>query len=273
MMNRLALILSYLLLVGLVSGQSSVRVAVAQIFCLDGDREGNFRRIENALEEAAQQGAAIVCFPEMSLLGWVNPDAHQLSFPIPGSDSDRLSELARQYQVYVCIGLGEKENENLYDAAILISDEGKILAKHRKNNILSELMDPPYTPGNGITVVDTKFGRIGLLICADTFLEDNLIAERRQHPDLVLIPYGWAAKEKEWPQHGEELHKTIRNAASKIACPIVGTDLVGTISHGPWTGQVYGGQSAVIDQNGLMLGSCRDRDRHVLVVDIELNRH
>ena len=119
--------------------------------------------------------------------------------------------------------------------SILISDEGKILANTgRTTSWVSD--GSSLHPGNGITVVDTKFGRIGLLICADTFLEDNLIAVRRQHPDLVLIPYGWAAKEKEWPQHGEELHKTIRNAASKIACPIVGTDLVGTISMVP--GQV-----------------------------------
>ena len=265
--------LSFILIFGnLNSGmaQTTLRVAIGQIFCLDGDREGNFHRIEQATREAADQHADLICFPEMALLGWVNPDAHQRSYSIPGKDSERLAALAKKYQIFICVGLGEKVRDKLYDAAILISDEGKILAKHRKNNILSELMDPPYAPGEGVTAVETRFGKIGLLICADSFLDENLVAMRDEQPVIVLIPYGWAAEEDAWPEHGKELHKTIQNAAARIGCPVVGTDLIGAISHGPWFGQVYGGQSAVIDQDGNKLASAADRDREILIVDIPL---
>lgn len=55
----------------------TVRVAICQICCLDGDRSGNIVRIENAVTEAKKAYSDIACFPETSLLGWVNPDAHQ----------------------------------------------------------------------------------------------------------------------------------------------------------------------------------------------------
>ncbi len=153
---------------------NTVRVAMCQIFCLDGDRSGNFARIETALNEAKEAEADIACFPETALLGWVNPEAHERSHPIPGKDSDQLCGLAAKYKVHLCIGLAEKEKDRLYDSVILIDDTGKILLKHRKKNILTKLMTPPYTPGKDISVTDTKFGRIGLLICADTFKTEIL---------------------------------------------------------------------------------------------------
>ena len=49
--------------------QRTVRVAACQILCIDSDREGNFRRIEYALEEARAAHADIAAFPESSILG------------------------------------------------------------------------------------------------------------------------------------------------------------------------------------------------------------
>jgi len=154
----------------------STKVGMCQIFSLDGDRSGNFIRIENAVGEVKDAGADIACFPETTLLGWVNPDAHKRACSIPGEDSDRLCKLAGDYNLCLCIGLAEKEGRRLYDSAVLIDNNGNILLKHRKINLLTELMSPPYTPGESIDVVDTKFGKIGLLICADT--HDNKILKR-----------------------------------------------------------------------------------------------
>ncbi|MBI1387650.1 MAG: serine hydrolase [bacterium] len=252
----------------MTSKPSSVNVAMAQIVCLDGDREGNFARIEHAIHEASQAGAQIVCFPETALLGWVNPDAHDRADPIPGPSSDRLCDLAKRYSVYLCVGLAEKDGDALYDSAILIDDRGRILSKHRKMNILNELMKPSYVPGREIVAVDTPLGRIGMLICADTFVDGNLARMAAQKPDLVLVPYGWAAPEEKWPGHGKELEKTVVNAAKRIGAPVVGTDVVGAISHGPWTGWVYGGQSIAASRDGKVLGVAADRDRDVKIITI-----
>jgi predicted amidohydrolase len=247
----------------------TTRIAMCQIVALDGDKEGNFFRIEHALREAQAQKADIACFPETTLLGWVNPDAHKQAQPIPGKDSDRLCALAKKYDMYISVGLAEKENDTLYDSMVLIDNQGTILLKHRKINILTELMTPPYTPGESVSAVDTAYGRIGLLICADTFLDGCLSQMKAQEPDLLLAPYGWAAAEGSWPGHGKQLENTVRNAAQVIGCPLVGTDLVGSITHGPWAGMVYGGQSVASDAHGKILGRCADRDRDIQIVSIE----
>jgi predicted amidohydrolase len=243
---------------------------MCQIFLLDGDRSGNFVRIENAIGEAKDAGAEIICFPETVVLGWVNCDAHERAFPIPGKDSERLCDLALEYKSYLCVGLAEKDGKNLHDSVVLIDDKGQILLKHRKINLLTELMTPPYAAGKEINVVDTKFGRIGLLVCADTHKDEILERMAELKPDLVLVPYGYAAEEEEWPGHGRELAKVVTNAARKVGAPVVGANPVGQITKGPWKGRTYGGQSVAADKNGKTIAKAADRDRDIRVLCVEV---
>jgi predicted amidohydrolase len=250
----------------------AAKSAICQMFCLDGDRRGNFIRIENAVCEAKDSGANIACFPETAILGWVNPDAHKRARPIPGEDSDQFCKLAKDYNIYLCIGLAEKESRRLYDSAVLIDNKGNILLKHRKINLLTELMSPPYTPGKNIDVVETKFGKIGLLICADT--HDSKILKRMAalKPDILLVPYGYAAAEDEWPGHGKELQKVVTNTAKKTGAFVIGTNLVGEITHGPWRGRIYGGQSVAADRTGRITIVAKDRDRDINIININIGQ-
>ena len=245
---------------------SKIRVAMCQIVCLDGDRRGNFARTENAIREAKEAGADLACLPETAIYGWVNPDAHTRACPIPGEDSQRLCELARRYEVFLCAGLAEKDGERLYDSALLIDDAGRILLKQRKIILLEWLMTPPYSPGQEVKVVQTRLGRIGILICADTHGQWILKRMAELQPDLELVPYGYAAQEDAWPDHGRELERVVRNAAITIGAPVVGTNLVGQITHGPWTGRTYGGHSAAADRTGELSAVARDFDRDVRIV-------
>ena len=248
----------------------NMKIAMCQIFTLDGDRRGNFVRIENAVREAKDAGADLACLPEMAILGWVNPDAHKRACPIPGPDSDQLCKLAADCHIHLCVGLAEKVGGCLYDSALLIDSEGRIVLKHRKMNLLTELMTPPYTPGQDMNAVETEFGKIGLLICADT--HDNHILERMAalKPDLLLVPYGYAAPENEWPRHGKVLENVVRNAARQTGACVIGTNLVGQITHGPWKGRVYGGHSVAADKTGRIIAVPSDRDRNISFIDIEV---
>jgi predicted amidohydrolase len=255
---------------------NKARVAVCQILCIDGDAEGNYRRVEYAVEEAARQRAVLACFPESAILGWINPDAHNLADPIPGAITGRLAALARRYKLMICIGMDEKDGDKLFDSAVLIGAHGELLLKHRKINNLSheKLMEPSYTDGKpeDIQVVETPIGRIGILICADTFVENYVRGIGEKKPDLLLAPYGWAEDIKAWPEHGQKLERTVSRAATWAGCPVVGTDCVGMITHGPWKGRTYGGQSVVADRDGKILGVLRDRDVEVRVFEIDPGR-
>jgi N-carbamoylputrescine amidase len=254
---------------------AQARIAVCQILVIDGDREGNFRRIEYALETARASHVNIAAFPESSILGWENPDAHTLAAPIPGADSDRIAALAHKYGLMIAIGLDEKDGDRLYDSAILVDKTGNLLWKYRKLNVLPELMNPPYSTGNpdGIGVVNTEFGRIGVMICADTFVEAYAQQMANLKPDLVLVPYGWAAPIDKWPAHEKDLERLVASRAKLWKCPAVGTDLVGEMTHGPWKGQTYGGASVVADASGAVLEVLRDRDTDVRVVELPLDQH
>jgi predicted amidohydrolase len=216
---------------------------MCQIFALDGDRRGNFVRIENAISEAKDGGADVACFPEAVILGWVNSDAHKRAHSIPGPDSDHLCRLAGDHDIHLCVGLAEKEGGSLYDSAVLIDNSGQILLKHRKINLLAELMSPPYTPGEGIDAVETGLGKIGLLICADTHEAEILERMAALKPDLLL-----------------------KNTAQRTGAFTVGTNLVGEITKGPWKGRVYGGQSVAVDKTGRTIAKARDRDRDINIV-------
>ena len=251
---------------------TKVKIAVCQILVIDGDREGNFRRIEYALERARAGQADVATFPESCVLGWENPDAHTLATPIPGADSDRIAALAHKYGLMIVIGLDEKVADRLYDSAILVDKNGKILWKHRKLNVLPELMDPPYSTGDaeGIGAVDTEFGRVGLMICADTFIDAYAQRMADLKPNLVLVPFGWAEQMEKWPAHEEALQRLVAGRAKMWKSPTIGTDLVGVISHGPWRGRTYGGASVVTDASGTVLEVLRDRDTDLRVVELPI---
>jgi predicted amidohydrolase len=108
------------------------------------------------------------------------------------------------------------------------------------------------------------------MICADSFQDDLLNDMAAQKPDLLLVPYGWAAPENKWPAHGKELQKVVQNAAKIVNCPVIGTDLIGQIAHGPWTGQIYGGQSVAANAKGDIIALGKDRERDIIVFEIKI---
>ncbi|MFM9951422.1 MAG: carbon-nitrogen hydrolase family protein [Saprospiraceae bacterium] len=243
-----------------------LKIAVAQIFCIDDDRAGNLQRIENAINAVKGNQVDLIVFPESVILGWINPNAHSQACPIPGEDSDHLCALAKKHNLYIGIGLDEKDTNQLYDSALLIDNHGSILLKHRKINVLPSLMSPPYSIGNTVNIVDTPFGKIGILICADSFQEDILSLLSAKQPDLVLIPYGWAAEESEWPDHGKNLIKVVQNASLKLSCTVIGANSIGQITHGTWQGKIYGGQSVACNQYGEILGIGKDRVEDIITI-------
>ncbi len=135
-------------------------------------------------------------------------------------------------------------------------------------------MTPPYAQGRpeDIGVVDTEFGRIAVLICADTFSDAFVEKMKTLKPDLMLVPYGWAAPNDQWPQHSKLLEDLVKKRAAQVGCPMAGVDLVGEMTHGPWTGQTYGGSSFVADGDGRILLTLRDRDSDMKLIEVAVGR-
>ncbi|MFC1562935.1 carbon-nitrogen hydrolase family protein [candidate division KSB1 bacterium] len=250
-----------------------VKVAICQMKCIDSDVNGNLSRIELQVKEASEKGAKAAFFPETAVIGWANPDAYELAEQMPGKFTKIIGNMAKKYNIIIGIGLCEKEGEKIYDSAVLIDSSGEILLKHRKINILSHLMKKPYIPGKkeDITAVDTPIGRIGMMVCADCFIDEHLKIMKDKNPEFVYIPYGWAYPKEGWPEHGFVLIKTVQKASLKIEAPVVGPNLVGEITNGPWKGRSYEGLSTSADKNGIMLVQGRYNKEDVIVFDLPVN--
>ena len=89
-------------------------------------------------------------------------------------------------------------------------------------------------------------------------------------PDLLLVPYGYAATYDEWPGHGKVLENVVRNTARRTGACVIGTNLVGQISNGPWKGRVYGGHSVAVDKTGRIISTAKDRDRDIHIVTMDV---
>lgn len=112
---------------------------------------------------------------------------------IPGNFSDELCSLAKEYGSYICSGVVERDRDNIYNTALLISPDGKIIHKHRKVSLASSDIDGGFCAGEEIAIVETEFGKIGILICLDSSDKNNIHAMSALNPDLILVPaYGLA---------------------------------------------------------------------------------
>ena len=84
--------------------------------------------------------------------------------------------------------LGERENQAVYNTAVLIGREGELKGKYRKVQVPDGELDQGCTPGNSWPVFDTDFGRIGMLICWDSWFVDPARALALKGAEIILMP-------------------------------------------------------------------------------------
>lgn len=162
-----------------------VRVAAAHVAPVYLDRSRTIDKACALIREAAAHGAALVAFPESFVPGfpmWAALAApianHQWfarfvaeSMRLPGPELERLATVARECGVFVSIGISEAAEASvgsIWNTNLLIGDDGRLLNHHRKlvPTFYEKLI---WTPGDGagLRVVDTRIGKLGMLICGE----------------------------------------------------------------------------------------------------------
>ncbi len=257
----LRLILTFFLISGFVmdvNGQmnkKNFKLAIVQMQVDGGERDKNLERAGDRILEAVEHGAQFILLPEAMDLGWTDPSALKLAQNVPGGDTFRfLSVTARLNNVYLCSGLTEKAGNQVYNTAVIINPEGEIILKHRKINEL-DIGHPYYDLGDRLNVVDTEFGRLGLIICADATARDHVLTRSLAYmgADVILSPSSWAMP----PDHDnnkEPYGDTWRNAyvpvAKEFRVWIASASNVGWMTDGPWKGWKGIGCSMVVNPEG-----------------------
>ena len=125
------------------------------------------------LSQAGQAGCDMVCYPEdlqgVAHYGYYLDDPELFSGfvePIPGPITERIAAVARQHRMNIVFGLFERDVEAIYNAAVLIGQDGRLIGKYRKVH-LPAVEAWTETHGTSFPVFETDCGTVGMLICYD----------------------------------------------------------------------------------------------------------
>jgi NAD+ synthase (glutamine-hydrolysing) len=146
-------------------------LALAQINTRLGDLAGNLEKHLDLIAQARQSGADLILFPELSLTGYALQDLAPSVAIHPAQNDPVFRELCQASRgIDLVAGFVEADRRNrFYIAAAYLSD-GQIQHVHRKVYLPTYgLFDEGrfFAWGDSIRAFDTRFGRVGLLICED----------------------------------------------------------------------------------------------------------
>jgi len=251
------------------------RFGLGQLLVEGGEPERNLTRAEAMIDLAAGQHCDLILLPETLDLCWTHPSVFNEAESIPGPRSDRLCAKAKQYNIWVCAGLTEKLGDKTYNSAILINNHGEIIQKHHKINLLT-VEQPFYEIGTMVSCIDTPFGRIGLNICADNYIDGLPIGHTlaRMGAQIILSPSSWTVDysitEKDDP-YGDKWLKPYGILAGWYDLIVVGTTSVGYIVGGPYEGKKSIGSSLVVGKKGLLAkGAVNEFAGDLIVVEFDV---
>ena len=185
---------------------TSLRVAAVQANYVLMDRAATLERVAALTAAAAAQGAQLVAFPEVFVPGtpiWIDTrpiwdgdeDWFRLlaenAVVVPGPAAERLGGIARDNEVWLVIGVEEREQHGgtIYNTVLYFSPDGALAGRHRKLVPTgSERTVWGMGDGSTLRVVDTPFGRVGGLICWENYMPLARFHMYAQGVDLWIAP-------------------------------------------------------------------------------------
>ncbi len=243
------------------------------------DVNTNVQRAVKEIKIAAEKGAQIVCLQELfTSLYFCDVEAYenfQLAESIPGNTTNILCEVAKEKGVVIIASLFEKRTSGIYhNTTAVIDADGTYLGKYRKMHIPD---DPAYyekfyfTPGDlGYKNFDTKFGRIGVLICWDQWYPEASRITALMGAEIIFYPtaIGWATAQDE-ATNTEQYNawQTIqRSHAVANGVHVVSVNRVGFEQEGRMK---FWGGSFVSNPFGTILYKASHDDEETTVVEVD----
>ncbi len=260
------------------------RIGLVQMRC-ESDPIRNLSHAQDAVAEAAREGAEVVCLPELFMRPYLaqSEDAGRFDWaePIPGPTSEALAKQAADLGISLVASLFERRAAGLYhNTAIVLDASGALVGRYRKMHIPD---DPLYyekfyfTPGDlGFAAHQTEAGRLGVLICWDQWFPEAARATALAGAELLFYPtaIGWQFDEDEAIDEAQrDAWRTVQRAhAIANGVFVVAVNRVGheRLEGAAGDGIRFWGSSFVADPFGRVLASAPDDEEAVLVVECDL---
>jgi N-carbamoylputrescine amidase len=260
---------------------SRFKVGLVQMSC-SSDAKQNMDKAVKGIKDAAEKGANIVCLQELfTSLYFCDVEDYEnfkLAESIPGASTDQLSVVAKELGVVIIASLFEKRTQGIYHNTTAVLDaDGTYLGKYRKMHIPD---DPAYyekfyfTPGDlGYKVFQTKFAKIGVLICWDQWYPEAARLTSLMGAEVLFYPtaIGWATAQDQ-ATNDEQFNawQTIqRSHAVANGVHVVSVNRVGLEQNGAMK---FWGGSFVANPFGRLLSQASHDNEEVMVVDIDTQK-
>lgn len=166
-----------------------IRVAVAQIELVHKDKAKNLENIKKNIKKASEQKADIIAFPEYSYTGYILDDSDYLDLAedLDGNFINTLKKEAVENNIYIIAGYIEKDKEKLYNSAIFLDNKGNILLNYRKTYLWKK-ENKYFDSLENYKVIETEFGKVGILICYDMEFPEPARKLGLLGADIVFVP-------------------------------------------------------------------------------------
>ncbi len=126
------------------------------------------------IAEAAQQRVDLVVLGETVPSVGIQYEslAEEIAEPVPGPSTNYFANLAKQYRLHLVLSLYERDQHLVYNTAVLLGPDGKLIGKYRKVCLPHSEVERGVAPGHDYPVFETEFGKVGMMICYDGFFPE-----------------------------------------------------------------------------------------------------
>ncbi|MGH8195903.1 MAG: carbon-nitrogen hydrolase [Woeseiaceae bacterium] len=262
----------------------SVKVGLVQMQCTENSDE-NMQTALRLTDEAASQGAEVICLPELFRSRYFcqsENDRHfELAEPVPGPSTEAFAEVAAKHDVTIVVSLFEKRAPGLYHNTTAVVDrQHGYVGKYRKMHIPD---DPRYyekyyfTPGDlGFKSFETDRAELGVLICWDQWYPEAARLTALQGAEILFYPtaIGWHPEEKaDVGKAQHEAWETMqRSHAIANGCFVVAVNRTGFEPDPAGAGGIeFWGQSFMAAPDGRILCRAPVEGECVRVCDLNLD--
>ena len=253
---------------------------------MSSDPDENLQRAIEFVEQAAADGAQVICLPELfrSQYFCQREDANlfDLAEPIPGPSTGALGEVAKACSITIVASLFERRTAGLYhNTAAVIGPDGELVGRYRKMHIPD---DPGYyekfyfTPGDlGFQAFETPAAKIGTLVCWDQWYPEAARLTALKGAELLFYPtaIGWHPQER--AEHGDQQRDAWRTIQRSHAIANgVYVAAVNRIGHerpdADSPGIEFWGSSFLVDPFGVVIAEASTDREEILIAEIDRRR-
>lgn len=272
-----------------------VNVAIGQLgpIAKSEDREQVIERLCAMMADAHRMGCDLIVYPELALTTffprWFMEDQTDIDRyferEMPGPQTRRLFDLARELKIGFCLGYAEIALENgvarHYNTSILVDRTGTIVGKYRKVHLPGHAEHEPwrrfqhlekryFEPGRGWPVFNAFGGVFGMAICNDRRWSETYRVMGIQGVEMILIGYNTPVHNPPAPEH-DDLSLFHNQLVLQAGAYQNGTWVVGVAKAGVEEGVDQIGGSTIVAPSGEIVAACTTKGDEIAVARCDLD--